>query len=214
MQDIPLISTAYLPPVAYMAVLARHGEVAIEEQESFPKQTLRNRCVIAAAGGPLVLSVPVVRPEGNHTLTGQMLVSYQEPWHIRHWRAIVSAYSAAPYFLYYRDGLEQILMQRHERLIDLNDALLRYLLQKMKIDCHLTYTTDYRPARPGEEDLRVALTDKHASPAVGDMEHGGMGAGISPYPQVFADRLGFLPNLTAIDLLFNLGPESRDMLLR
>ena len=245
----PLLSTAYLPSVAYMAVLARHGTVVIEQKETFPKQTFRNRAAIATGNGVLMLNVPVARPYGNHTRTEQMTLSYNEPWHIRHWRAIVAAYSAAPYFLYYRDELEQILMQRHERLLDLNDALLHYLLKKLKIDCQITYTDTFTPpsAPPSPTDLRTLLTDKHTLP------HPNLNSGyptlpksgeegpledmpnsepkqrlkekfnfqfsifnfqFPSYPQVFDTRLGFLPNLSAIDLLFNLGPEAKQILIQ
>ena len=207
----PLLSTAYLPSVAYMAVLARHGSVAIEQKETFPKQTFRNRAAIATGNGVLMLNVPVVRPHGNHTRTEQIILSYNEPWHVRHWRAIVAAYSAAPYFLYYRDELEQILMQRHDRLLDLNDTLLHYLLKKFKINCQITYTDTFTP--PSPTDLRTLLTDKHTLPIL-NSQFSIFNSQFPSYSQVFDTRLGFLPNLSAIDLLFNLGPEAKQLLLQ
>ena len=219
----PLLSTAYLPSVAYMAVLARHDHVVIEQKETFPKQTFRNRAAIATGNGVLMLNVPVVRPYGNHTRTEQMTISYNEPWHIRHWRAIVAAYSAAPYFLYYRDELEKILLQRHERLLDLNDALLHYLLKKLKINCQITSTDNFTPpsGAPSPTDLRTLLTDKHTlptdnhtpQPQNSTFQFSFFNFHFPPYPQVFDTRFGFLPNLSAIDLLFNLGPEAKQILL-
>ena len=202
----PLLSTAYLPSVAYMAVLARHGNIAIEQKETFPKQTFRNRTAIVTGNGILMLNVPVVRPYGNHTRTEQITISYNEPWNIRHWRAIVAAYSAAPYFLYYRDGLEKILLQHHDRLIDLNDAILNYLLQKLKINCHITYTDTFTPPSDNPSNLRNILTNKHSLPQPNSQ--------FPPYPQVFDTRFGFIPNLSAIDLLFNLGPEAKPLLMQ
>ncbi len=211
----PLLSTAYLPSVAYMAVLARHDSVVIEQKETFPKQTFRNRAAIATGNGVLMLNVPVVRPYGNHTRTEQMTLSYNEPWNVRHWRAIVAAYSAAPYFLYYRDELEKILLQRHERLIDLNDAILNYLLQRFKINCHITYTDSFTPPSdpPTANDLRNLLTNKHTLPHP-NSQFSIFNFQFPPYPQVFDTRFGFLPNLSAIDLLFNLGPEAKPLLLQ
>lgn len=201
--ETPILSTAYLPSVQYFACLANHSAVYIEQYETFPKQTFRNRTLISTGNGPLMLNVPVSRPQGNHTRTGNITVSYHEPWNIRHWRAIVSAYSAAPYFLYYRDGLEEILLQHFSLLSELNDALLRYLLCKLKIQCEIIYTTDYQSTDNIQLDYRNSMTSKK-----GPFEFK-----MSPYSQVFDTRHGFIPNLSVIDLLFNLGPESKKYLL-
>lgn len=196
----PTLSTAYLPSTLYMAHLCRSGEVAIEMCETFPKQTFRNRAVIATGNGPLVLTVPVVRTHGNHTLTRDIGISYQEPWNVRHWRAIVSAYNAAPYFLYYRDELEAILMRRYERLVELNEALTGYLVRKMKMDCTLSCTEEFFP--PADGDPRVEVTAKHPK---SDWQ-------FPAYSQVFDTLYGFMPNVSAIDLLFNVGPEAKKFL--
>ena len=201
----PLFSTAYLPSVSYMANIAMFDTIAIEQKETFPKQTFRNRAVIATGNGPLMLNVPIVRPQGNHTPTDQILISYHEPWNIRHWRAIVSAYSAAPYFLYYRDELEQILLSPHQRLIDLNDALLHYLLKKLKLTCAVSYNGSFTPPStpPSTLDFRGRLSDKHSLNAY---------TSLPAYPQVFDTRFGFQSNLSCIDILFNLGPEAKSYL--
>jgi len=196
----PTLSTAYLPSTLYMAHLYRYGKVDIEMCETFPKQTYRNRTVIATGNSPLVLTVPIVRTQGNHTLTRDIGISYQEPWNVRHWRAIVSAYNAAPYFLYYRDELETILMRHYDRLVDLNDALTDYLVKKMKINCTLSRTEEF--VAPTEDDLRIKVTAKHTHT---DWQ-------FPPYSQVFDTLYGFLPNVSAIDLLFNTGPEAKEFL--
>lgn len=200
--NTPLLSTAYLPSVQYMACLAKYTTVYIEQHETFPKQTFRNRTLIATGNGPLMLNVPVSRPQGNHTQTGNITVSYHEPWNIRHWRAIVSAYNAAPYFLYYRDGFEEILSQHFSLLSELNDALLRYILCKLKIKCKVIYTTDYQSPDNIQLDYRNSMTSKKKP----------FDFKMPPYSQVFDTRHGFIPNLSVIDLLFNLGPESKNYL--
>jgi len=197
----PLVSTAYLPTVDYMATVVRCAGMVIEQHETFPKQTFRNRTVIATANGPMMLNVPVTRPNGNHTTTADIGISYHEPWNIRHWRAIVSAYNAAPYFLYYRDELESILLQPHEHLIKLNDDLMRFILRRLKIDCTIEYSSQYIKSPQTEMDCRDSLTSKKSIPCN------------RPYSQVFESRLGFLPGMSVIDLLFNLGPEAKSYLI-
>lgn len=196
----PLFSTAYLPPIAYMAALAHCKEARIEAKETFPKQTYRNRTVIMTAGGVRTLSVPTIR--GNHTRTDEVAIDYKERWNVIHLRTIEAAYSASPYFLYYKDDLEAIVMQRHERLIDLNMELLRWLMKKTKIDCNVELTTDWQPLMDDSSDMRNKFSPKVPYPTDGH----------KPYYQVFADRIPFTPNLSALDLLMNLGPEASEYL--
>lgn len=194
----PLFSTAYLPPIAYVAALSTQPEALIETQETFPKQTYRNRTEIMTAGGVRTLSVPVVR--NNHSRTEEVGIDYKERWNVIHLRTIAAAYSASPYYLYYKDGLEKILLQRYERLIDLNDALLQWILRTLKSGCQIRHTQDFVKDYPA--DLRDTFSPKRPYPTEGH----------KPYYQVFADRLPFTPNLSFLDLLMNLGPEAGEYL--
>ena len=166
--------------------------------ETFPKQTYRNRTEIMTAGGVRTLSVPVVR--NNHSRTEEVGIDYKERWNIIHLRTIAAAYSASPYYLYYKDELEEILMQRYERLVDLNDALLQWILRTLKSDCQVHHTQEFVKEYP--DDYRDTFSPKHPYPTDSH----------KPYYQVFADRLPFTPNLSFLDLLMNLGPESKDYL--
>lgn len=198
-----ILATAYFPNILYFATIAQKKNVKIERYETYLKQTYRNRTTIQTANGPLDLTVPIIRTNGNHTLTSDIKISYNENWQIRHWRAIVSAYNASPYFLYYQDELENILMGQYDTLMNLNDLLISHLLKKLKIDCTVSHTDDYLPMKENE-DLRVQISPKKNYTAF---------AKFSSYEQVFATKMPFYPNLSILDLLFNLGPESKDYLL-
>lgn len=196
----PLFSTAYFPPIAYMAAMVRCDAVQIEVKETFPKQTYRNRMDIMTAGGVRTLSVPVVRD--NHSRTEEVGIDYRERWNVIHMRTLTAAYAASPYFLYYKDDLEALLLRRYARLIDLNTAATEWVVARLKATCRLTYTDDYRPAGDGGDDWRATFTPKKPYPA----------DGFGRYCQVFADRMSFVPNLSIVDLLMNLGPEARTYL--
>ena len=60
------IATAYLGPIQQYCKMLQYPEVRIETAENYVKQTYRNRCVIAAANGPLSLSIPIVKPDQGH----------------------------------------------------------------------------------------------------------------------------------------------------
>lgn len=200
MNPTPIFPTLFCPPIAYFAALAKYEEVTIEQHETFPKQTYRNRAIILSANGLLPLSVPVTRPNGNHTLTKNIGISYAESWHIHHWRAIESAYNTAPYFMYYKDAIHDILFANHNHLVALNHELLVFFLKKTKISTLINYSSDYTPGDETNADIdyRQIFSRKYS----------GNEAPMPEYTQVFSTKFPFQPNLSILDLLFNLGPEA------
>lgn len=200
----PIFPTAYLPTVAYIASLLPYDSINVEQHETFPKQTLRNRAVIMTANGIMPLVVPAIKTKGNHTTTAEIEISYAENWNIQHWRSIETAYNSSPFFLYYKDGIEKIIMTPHERLIDLNLELTRYMLKKLKISCEINLTTDYIRTEDAEVDLRSSFSIKQPTSTFS----------YPVYSQVFEDKHSFRPDLSIIDLLFNLGPDAKDYLTR
>ena len=174
-----LFPTAYFPSIALMAAMSQSDEIVIERQETFPKQTHRNRTVIVTAAGTMTLSVPVVRPNGTHTRTEDIGISYAEKWNLIHWRAIESAYNASPFFLYYRDDIETILLDQYDRLLQLNERILQMLIKKLKLACQISYTTDFRKPTETGNDYRDRFSYKHPE----TLPH------VPEYSQVFCDRM-------------------------
>lgn len=203
--SLPLLAVAYLPSIEYMAMLLKHGGAVIDIHETYPKQTYRNRCHIASSGGLLALVVPVLKPNGNHTKTGEIEISYHLPWNRTHWRSIEAAYNSSPFFLYYRDAFESLYNSRFVSLVEMNTAFLNSILSLMKINIPIKFSDSYYFSTPGEVDLRIAVHPKK-KPVYCTL------SGFPEYTQVFGEENGFIPNLSIIDLLFNLGPDAKDYL--
>ena len=199
-----ILPTAYLPPVQWFVCLMNARKVLIEQYETYPKQTYRNRCEIASANGKLALTIPVVKVNGNHTKTNKIAISDAENWQILHWRALEAAYANSPYFLYYRDELEPFYTGKFNNLLDFDLELIRLILQLTGIEKTLEMTASFE-LHPAEAlDLRHIITPKKPFTLFT----------LPVYYQVFEDRNGFLPGMSIIDLLFNSGPETRDVLGR
>ncbi|MBR6048696.1 MAG: WbqC family protein [Bacteroidales bacterium] len=199
-----LFGTAYFPPIAYIAALGRHREILIEVKETFPKQTYRNRMNIMTANGVRSLTVPVLRD--NHSRTEEVAIDYRDRWNVIHLRTLAAAYAASPYYLYYKDDIESLLLHPYHYLTELNQDILLWLIGRLKLDCTISATTEW--VAPGEicteplSDFRQVFSPKIPYPT----------DSFTSYYQVFPDRQPFAPNLSILDLLFNLGPEAKDYL--
>lgn len=197
-----LLSTAYLPPVSYLALCLHSDKVLIEQFETYPKQTCRNHCRIYGPNGLQTLSVPVVKVNGNHTLTKDIRIAPSIPWQRLHWRSIETAYNNSPFFLYYKDELEKAFVKKVDFLIDLNAMLLDIISGMLRVEIKTGFTEKFVDTPEGIRDCRESSKKKNiiSNPA------------IPPYTQVFSPKHGFLPDLSIIDLIFNMGPESTGFL--
>lgn len=190
-----LFATAYFPCISYMASFLASESPVIEVYDTYHKQTYRNRCKVMTANGVESLSVPVIKVNGNHTMTKDVAISHKEHWQQIHRRCLESAYKAAPYFDHYYDAIKPIFETRFEKLIDLNEAALKTILKLLKRNKDIVYSTDY--LHETEDDLREAF-----SPKIGSNRQN-----FPIYYQVFSTKYPFAPDLSILDLLFNEGPE-------
>jgi len=191
-----LLSTAYLPPVAYMAAALHAGSVCVEQHETYRKQSCRNHCVIYGPNGKQLLSIPVIKPSGNHTCTRDIRLSGAHSWQRNHWRSIQSAYRNAPFFPFFCDAFEPFYAKRYDFLIDLNDDLLRAVVTVTGLPVGLSRSDSFTPV--AGNDPRITLSSKHYLP----------GTPFPEYFQVFSPRHGFIPNLSILDVIFHLGTET------
>ena len=128
-----ILPTTYLGPKAwYEAYFAAQEEVLIEVQESFVKQTYRNRCLIHdVQGHEVTLTVPVMKVE-HKQLTQDVQISYQQHWQHQHWMALRSAYGKSPYWDYYADFFASFYERETKWLVDLNDGLHDTILRLLR----------------------------------------------------------------------------------
>lgn len=187
-----VLATTYFGPVQWYQKLCRAEAAGIDADEPFQKQSYRNRCYIAAANGVQALTVPIEKAR----LTRDVRISEHGDWRRNHWNAIVSAYGESPFFEFYQDDLRPFYEQRWEFLYDFNEAIRQVVCDLIDIQPSLSVVR----GDEGTTDYRTAINPKHPAPDP-DFQP-------KPYYQVYASRYGFQPNLSVLDLLLNMGPES------
>lgn len=190
-----VLSTAYLPTIEYFAFIAKSEVFFMEDAENYQKQSYRSRARIMTAGGVQTLILPT-RHETQRGCIRDVRIDYKCPWQMKHWRAIESAYSGTPYFLYFRDFLYPFFEKKYEFLFDYNMELTTVLLQLFKIKKAPVFTGTYEKEYHERFDLRDLIHPKKDPVLQG-----------APYHQIFDDRFPFSGNLSVIDLLFNAGPD-------
>ena len=191
-----LLSTTYFGPIQWYQKLYRAEHVVIEQWESFQKQTYRNRCLIATTQGIQALTVPVVR--GETSLMKDIRISDHGNWRHLHWNALQSAYGESPFFEYYQDDIRPFFTQRWDYLFDFNEAIRQKICELIDISPQVSLTKSFHAE--ADHDFREAINPKHPAPDA-DFES-------RPYYQVYQQKHGFIPNLSILDLLMNMGPES------
>ena len=190
-----LLPIFYLPPVSWFSVfLHQDSEVVFEQYENFPKQTYRNRANIYGANGKLSLIIPIHHNEKR--AMKDIEISYTENWQHLHWKSIKNAYQSSPYFEFYEDHLKQIFDSEEKSLIKFNLRALGIILKLLKTEKAYSLNDEYA-RNPAEINYREKFSAKQ--PSEFEMEE---------YYQTFSDKLGFLADLSILDLLCNKGPES------
>ena len=219
-----LLSTTYFGPVQWYQKLYRSEEVVIEQWENFQKQTYRNRCLIATTQGIQALTVPIER--GTSPLIKDIRISDHGNWRHLHWNAIISAYGESPFFEYYQDDIRPFFEKKWEFLLDFNEAIREKMCELLDIQPKVNYSSEFKDYSlkfkvdslemntqlaekstinykqstiNKEKDFREGIRPKHPQ-ADPDFE-------AKPYYQVYQQKHGFLPNLSVLDLLMNMGPE-------
>lgn len=192
-----LLSTTYFGPIQWYQKLYRVERVEIEQWESFRKQTYRNRCLIATTNGIQALTVPV--EHSDSPLIKDIRLSGHGNWRHLHWNALQSAYGESPFFEYYQDDIRPFFEKHWEFLLDFNEAIRLKMCELIDIQPNVSYTKEF-VSEENMASFRDVICPKHPQD---DPD-------FTPrrYYQVYEQKHGFLPNLSILDLLFNMGPES------
>lgn len=198
-----VLSTAYFAPVAYYALLFHEQDIVIEAHENYNKQSYRNRMFIGTNQGPLALSVNVEKGYETKCPIQEVRLSSHGDWLHQHEIALMSNYGSSPFYEYYIDDILEVLRSDEQTLFDLNEKIRERICELIGFSAKVRYSDQYlRNDSENFRDLRNTLhPKKNILESVPEFV-------ANPYYQVFGQKQTFMPNLSVLDLLFNLGPES------
>jgi len=194
-----LFAAHYAGSIPYYAQILRAGDIIFDAHEHFRKQTYRNRIEILGPNGLQKLVIPTEKT-GQRRPMQEVRISYAETWQKDHWKSLEAAYRRSPYFEYYEHRFRPFYTNRIEHLLDFNLQMHTVIMELLNRSPAYSLTNEYPESATVTNDFRDVF-DPASRPDGNTV----------PYLQVFSDRHPFIPHLSVLDALFNLGPKTADL---
>ena len=220
----------YMPYIGFFHKAASCDVFAIWDTVQFVKRGTfgwMNRNRIKTHKGPMWLTVPVLTKDKYTQSILDTKINNEVPWQRKHWRSIYLNYHKAPYFDKYGGFFEELYKKEWTSLSGLNEEIIMYMLRVLGIKSRIIKCSSFMLNSHGtdliidmckEAGASRFLSGKHGRDYLDektfentdikliyqDFIHPG-------YPQQFGE---FIPSLSAVDLIFNCGPDSLDIIMR
>jgi len=186
----------YFGPIDLFIAASHTQKSYWEKQDNYQKQTYRTRQYIYSPNGNLLLNIPILHPLKGQNLKQaytEVKIDHKENWQIIHWRSLEAAYRSSPFFEFYEDEIRFLFEEKETYLYDFNKRCFETIADCLSLDLEYAETEEYHSSYSDIFDARLLSTAKR-KPALS----------LNSYHQVFEEKHGFIPNLSILDLLFNL----------
>ena len=189
-----ILPTSYFPSINYFKSVNNSSTIDIDIFEHYRRRSLHNRTEILGSNGTLLLTVPIKKKK-TKTVIRDIKISGQD-WKKKHIHSIKSAYGSSPFFIYYFEDIIKIINTKYDFLIDLNNHILNHFINELEINTNIEKTDTYQGL-----SYNYIFDIKRKKAVKEEMDE---------YQQVFGSE--FISNLSIIDLIFNLGPNTKNYL--
>ena len=221
-----ILQPSYLPWIGYFEQMARADQFVFLDDVQYTRRDWRNRNKIRTKEGWLWLTVPVQQKNLYKQLLKETRVDNSINWNKKHSEAIRLNYAKAPFFEKYYPCLESVYKKRWEFLLDLCYETTNYLKDFLNITTPTSKSSDLS-AEGAKTDLLLNLCQKMNAThyLTGNLASDYLSRdsfykeGIQlefqnyNHPMYSQQYPGFISNMSLIDLLFNAGDRSLDILI-
>jgi len=222
---LAILQPSYLPWLGFFDQMHRSDQFVIYDDVQFTRRDWRNRNRIRVREGSAWLTVPVIQKNKYEQSLLETKIDNTTLWKRKHLEAIRCHYSKTPYFELYFPWCEQIYSNDWKFLLDLSLETIHYLKGQLKIDTPLVRSSELEtPGNKTErliaickqlgathylsgDSARKYISSREFSEQSIDLEYQ-----VYQHPQYAQRYEGFVPFLSTIDLLFNCGDKSLDIL--
>ena len=220
MRTVAIMQPTYLPWIGYFGMIDMADVFIFYDDVQFVKQSWQQRNRIKTQDGWIWLVVPVFQNFGQRI--NKVKINNNQNWSKKHWKSIEYSYNKAPFFNEYIASFKEIYEREWEYLVDLNITLIKKMSEILGLDTKFVLSSELRGVDGAKTDrliniLKLTGADEYlTAPATKvyiepekfkgnditlywyEFKH-------PMYAQLYCD---FVPYLSVIDLLFNMGGES------
>jgi hypothetical protein len=218
----------YLPYIGFVLKAMSADVFMLVDHVQYGKKQFQNRNRIRTAHGSngwSWLTVPVLTHGAFDQRIAEVKINNEAKWRDTHFKSIYLAYRRSPFFNEYISLFEQVYSEDWKRLAPLDEALIRVIFKILNIETRIIKSSDYNIA--GEKtEMLVDMCQKVGADSYISGQGGRLyvdeakfkAAGLfhqfcefehPVYPQNFKP---FVSHMSVIDLIFNIGPASREMM--
>jgi len=213
----------YLPWLGYLDKIDKADVFVILDNVQYKKNEWQNRNRIKTAQGCQWITVPVLYRFQEKI--NEVRINNRANWSRKHLQALITNYSKSTYFENYKSFFEDIFSRSWNRLVDINIEIIKFLISALGLKTKLVIASDlklreepterlidicktlngnkYLAGKDGDKYMNLELFDKEGIEIIfQDFKH-------PVYNQPFGD---FKPYMSSIDLLFNCGDNSLEIL--
>ena len=183
----------YFPNLIYIFTLLKARSIIFSGERRYEKGSFLNKMELAGSNGALKLSIPIKGGRSVALPYKEVQIDYKTDWQTNHLRTISSIYGNAPFYPFYENDIRVLYGSKVTNLFQWNLQCFDFFLRKAKMSNLIQYQIENPVDQPTEKTRPILTTDAYSLP---------------PYSQVFGERIGFIPNMSCLDLLMNLGPDT------
>ncbi len=227
--NVVILQPGYLPWLGFFEQMSRCELFVIYDDVQYTKKDWRNRNRIKTDRGAMWLTVPVITKGRFHQLIKDVKIDNSQNWKKQHLKSLELWYKRSPCFGLYYDELKNILEKNRTFLVDLDNEIIFWLAGKLGLKRKMILSSSLNLSSTSRQEKVVEICHKVNAVCMYDgkssrnfIDTGYFNRhGISVefqdyrhpyYNQLWLEEQGFISHLSVIDLLFNHGPESLDII--
>lgn len=183
----------YFPKIYNIIALVKARSVMITGDWGYQKSSYLNKMELPGSNGIVKLSIPIKGGRSVKLPYKEVEIDHKTDWQTNHLRTISSIYGNAPFYPFYENEIYDLYVTKVTNLFQWNLQCLDFFLSNAKMSNMIQYQVGRGDIPPVSIENLLYTLDNHSFPM---------------YHQVFGDRTGFISNMSCLDLLMNLGPDT------